>query len=338
MSEAFAGLDVADKKTTLCVVTAKGDTLLEAEVETTPEKIDRALRPFRRLLDAVGMESGTKAAWLFKELQRRRYPILCLDARHTHGALKTKVNKTDKNDARGIADVVASGRYTLAHIRGDEAIRMRTILVLRKVMQRQAQAMDLALRGSMKVFGATSTRKGAVVTVAQATKSPDKKLSYLVQSANRAHAAVWNEAKALKELIDATAKADPVCKLLMTIPGVGPITALTYRSAVDDPSRFSSSRDVAAYFGLTPRTHQSGDYEVRGRISRRGDKMVRTALYEAAFVLLYRSKSQCRLRKWTKALAEKRGPRFASVACARRLAVIMHKMWVTGRPFDPLAA
>jgi transposase len=151
----------------------------------------------------------------------------------------------------------------------------------------------------------------------------------------RPRASLLSEVKQLEDALVKTAKTDPICRRLMTVPGVGPLTALAFKAAVDDPARFRSSRTVGAYFGLTPRRRQSGQMDVSGHISRMGDETVRTALYSAAFALLTVSKSKCPLRLWGLRLKEGKGHKLATVAVARKMAVIMHRMWVTERDFDP---
>ena len=129
------------------------------------------------------------------------------------------------------------------------------------------------------------------------------------------------------------AHADPICQRLMSAPGVGFITALTYKAGVDDPYRFKHSRTVAAHFGLTPRRFQSGEIDIDGHISRCGDRDVRCTLYTAANALLTRSSKWSPLKAWGMKLAKTRGHRRAVIAVARKLAVILHRMWLDDAPF-----
>jgi len=130
------------------------------------------------------------------------------------------------------------------------------------------------------------------------------------------------------------ARDDQACRRLMTVPGVGSIVALTYRATIDVPARFKRSRAVGAHLGLTPRTHQSGELDRTGRISKTGDGMARTALYEAAHVLLTRVKRACALRSWGLRLQKNRGHKRAVTAVARQLAVVMHRIWADGVDFN----
>jgi transposase len=331
----YAGLDVSDACTSICVVDQARAVVIETQVATSPAAIATALRPYRKALAKVGHETGAKAPWLHKELTKRRLPIVCLDARHTHAQLSAQRNKTDRNDARGIAGLLCSGVYTEAHVKSDEAQRIRLLLTHRIAMKRKARDIENALRMSLKTFGARLEKsKAGVVTVKQATRHQDPVLTRLSEAMLRASAALLAEVEALDRLTTTMAKADPVCRRLMTAPGVGPITALAFKSGVDDPNRFSSSRTVAAHFGLTPRRFQSGGTDYSGRISKMGDCAVRSALYEAAFVMLNVSKSKCALRTWGLRLRSEKGMGAACVACARKLAVILHRMWITERDFD----
>lgn len=334
MSTLYVGLDVSDQTTCVCVIDAEGQTVEECEVDTQPAAIANYLKPFRPLLKQVGHEAGSKSAWLHKELVRRKLPVICLDARSVRSALAGQRNKTDRNDARGIAQVLRGGWYTHAFVKSDDAMHIRLLLTHRRTLKRKAVSIEHSLRVSLKAFGAQLQKKGGQLSVRQASRRPDPFISEMSEIMARAYAGLTAEVRALDKMVAAHAKTDPICRRLMTMPGVGPLTALSYRAGVDDPARFSSSRNVAAHFGLTPRRFQSGECDILGPISKMGDESVRTALYEAAFVLLYTSKSECRLRAWGLALKQGKGSRCALVAVARKMAVIMHRMWVTGRDFD----
>lgn len=334
MSTFYAGLDVSDKTTSIALVDEKGGVVFETVVATTPVAIAAALKPYRRMLASVGQETGTKAAWLHKGLTKRRLPAVCLDALYAKKALSARRNKTDRTDARGLATLLARGIFTTAHVKSDDSLRIRLLLNVRNSLQRKALDLQTALRMSMKTFGIEPqigrrriTMAGARATIVDANQY----LSILL----RASSNLMAEVAALDKVIVQTAKADPICRLLMTVPGVGPITALTFRAAVDDPCRFQSSRDVAAHFGLTPKRVQSGQSDFIGNITRQGDPSVRGALYNAACSLLNTSRSQCALRRWAVELATRKRFKVAAVACARKLAVVMHRMWITGEPFDP---
>lgn len=332
MAKVFAGLDVADRTTQICVVDGHGRTVFECVVETEPIALAMALMPYKRLLGAVGMEAGTKSAWLYKGLADKKFPVYCLDPLQTHAALSARRNKSDKNDAHGMALMLCRGIFAATHVKSYEARRTRILLVHRKALQKKSIDLLFALKMTLKSFGASVDVSCTPPQIIMAKR--DSTIRALAASMLRAHAAVRAEYLLLDAIVRKQAAADPVCRRLMTIPGVGPLTALTFRAAVDDPERFQSSRNVAAHFGLTPRRYQSGAHDVMGSISKRGDRAVRSVLYEAASVLIAISKSKAPLRLWATELAARKGFKVAAVACARKLAVIMHRMWITGRDFD----
>lgn len=337
MGAFYAGLDVSEKTTAICVIDAEGVIIEELSVDTTPAAIARALAPYKRMLERVGQEAGPKSAWLHKELVRRKYPMVCMDARVAHGALSSKRNKTDENDARGLSQLVRQGWFTPAYIRSDEALRLHLLLSHRRALKRQAISLELAFRGSVKSLGAVVTKKGQTLTL-EKQRNCDPIVALIADSLARARMSLLREAERLDETIEKLAKKDPVCRRLMTVPGVGPLIALTFRAGVDDPHRFDNARNVAAYFGLTPRRRQSGQLDKIGRISKMGEESVRSALYEAAVSHLFVSKSASALQRWGLRLARRIGKKAAAVAVARKLAVIMHRMWITDRDFEPAAA
>lgn len=322
MQNLHAGLDVADKTTVICIVDDEAQLIFEAVAETTPAAIAAALKPYRRKLKSIGQETGTKSAWLHKELARAKFPIHSLDARHAHAALQARLNKTDANDALGIATLMARGIYTSAHVRSDEAIRIRMVLALREALLHKAGDLRHSMRMIGKQLGAEAPMSARHRKSAE--NESESALRSAVNAARRVSDAAMLEVANLNTVLDDLVDGSPLCRRLMTIPGVGAITALTFVAAVDDPHRFKSSRDVGPYFGLTPRTFQSGTVTRSGGISHRGDKATRKALYIAARVLLTNSHSTCSLRRWGLKIASAKGRRLAYIAVARKLAVLMH--------------
>ena len=336
MPKAYAGLDVSDQTTAICILDKTGNPTFESSVPTIPAAIAAALKPYRRSLASVALESGTKSVWLYKELTKSKFPMVCLDARHARAALSANPNKTDQSDARGLATLVARGIYTTAYIKSDESIRLRTLLLMRKSMQRKALDMRGSVRASLKALGAhIEQADGRFAVLRGEDEHFDAALTDVFQTVLRSSQALLAEVARIDRLVEQLADDDPISARLMTVPGVGPITALTFRAAVDDPRRFKSSRVVAASFGLAPKRLQSGQMDILKGISRCGDTSTRTALYAAARILMTNSRSTCRLRLWALRLAKKKGMRLATTACARKLAVVMHRMWVTGTDFEP---
>lgn len=328
MPSYFAGLDVGDTDTAVCVIDAAATVLFEERVESDTKKIAARLKPYRRMLDGVGIETGTTASRLFKELQALKYPMVLLDAFHAHSALRAQRNKTDRADALGLAMLLSRGLYRTAHMKSDEAQGLRFLLKARASLVRRSIDLRMTMLSAGKLFGLTfDLRRKRIESIKW---RPRTHRSVIVSNAmgalTRGEAALADEAKAIDTALAKLAKADAVCRRLMTMPGVGPLTALTFKAAIDDPARFKSSRTVGAYFGLTTRRYQSGVVDIGGRISKRGDMSVRVVLYMAASTMLTRSRRDTRLRRWGLALRERRGFKYATVACARRMAVILHKM------------
>lgn len=336
MSKLYIGLDVSNLLTSVCAIDEHGDIAFELSVASDPDAIAEALKPHRRKIAVIGHEAGSLSQWLHKGLSRHRLPIRHLDAGHTHAALAAQRHKTDRNDALGIARIVKSGWVKDAHVRSAESARLRMALILRRNVQRKIVDLEICLRHSVKVFGirlGATSRKRFAETLLESI-GDDRLLQAMVHGVLRARAALLEEFTLIERELTRIAETDEVCRRLMTVPGVGPISALSFKAAVDDPTRFRKSRSVGVYFGLTPRRRQSGEHDGSGPISKRGDKMVRTLLCFGAGAIL-RSKKPSRLQMWGKALLNRANWGHACVALARRMCAILHRIWISGRIFDP---
>lgn len=330
----FAGLDVSLETVSICIVNAAGDMLVEKKVEAEPSAIIAVLKHFARPLKRVGLEAGPTSSWLYSELRKSGYPAICLECRHVKAGLSAMRNKTDRNDARGIAQLVRLGWFRQVYVKSEEAQRIRMLLVNRQQLLTKALDLENSVRGSLKVFGlrvGTVTRRTFESRVLKLV-AVDRGLTAITEPMLRVRRALIEEFERLDRLCRRLARGDIVCRQLMTVPGVGTVVALTYRTGIDAPERFSRSRDVGAHFGLTPRRCSSGQTDYDGRISCCGDAMVRTALYQAANVLLHHGRWSS-LRSWAMRIAKRSSVKAAKVALARRLAVVMHRMWVDGSDF-----
>lgn len=337
MMELFAGLDVSVEDTSICVVDEKGAVLLETSVATDPEAIAAALAPFARRLRRVGHEAGALSPWLQPELKRMDLPAICLETRHVRAAMSAQRNKTDAKDALGIAHIMRTGWFKTAHVKTEACYRLRLLLVHRRNLKRKFLDLENAIRHSLKAFGIRLNKTGRAAFEAKVRElvAGDALTERLMDSMLRARAVLWEEYLKLHDLVVQAVARDEVCRRFMRIPGIGPVTALSFRTAIDDPGRFRRSRDVAAYFGLTAKRWQSGtSIDVKGRISKAGDPEVRRSLYEAATVLLRRYQGRDTLKAWGQKLAKTRCHAKAAVAVARKLAVIMHAMWRDGTEYD----
>jgi transposase len=331
----YVGLDVSQKETEICVVDGDGRRTWRGKCFSDPECIATALREHAPDAVRVGMETGPLAIWLWHGLRALRVPIDCIHARHVAAALSLQVNKTDVNDAYGIAQVVRSGWYRAVAIKSLQSCRIRALLSARSELVAIRTTLYNQIRGLLKTFGVVlAPGKGGTFERAVLTRCP---ADPLVRSAIDALLAAWRVAGERKQRLDSQilrlARAHEACRRMVTIPGVGAITALTFATTIDDPNRFSRSTDVGAFLGLTPRRYQSGEVDITGRISKSGDRMARSLLFEAANALMTRVRRDSALRSWGQQLMARIGSRKAKVAVARKLAIILHRLWLDGTEF-----
>ncbi len=330
----YVGIDASLDTVNVCVVDEDGTVCLERKIAAEPELIVEFLRGFESPIARLGLEAGPTASWLYTELQAAGLPAICMECRHVKAGLSAMRNKTDRNDAQGIAQLVRLGWFRRVFVKSDEAQRVRMLLVSRSHLLGKSQDIENCIRGSLKVFGlriGIVTKRGFEKRVLELV-ADDPSLMAIVEPMLRARCAIIEAFERLDRLCNQLARRSPVCRRLMTVPGVGVIVALTYVTGVDEPERFRRSRDVGAHFGLTPKRYSSGQIDYDGRISRCGDEMVRTALYQAAHVLMHHGRWSS-LRSWAMRIAKRRSIKAAKVALARKLAVVMHRMWTDGTNF-----
>ena len=261
--------------------------------------------------------------------------MVCAETRQLKAVLSATVNKSDRNDARGIAQMVRVDMIRPVHVKTMSSQHRRMLLTNRKFMLKQLCDAEGNIRGTLRNFGlkvGKVSRRGFEVRILELVDDRAA-LARLVEPMLRARAELMAAFNQLHEMMLDAVRVDPVCRRLMTVPGVGPVTALTFRATVDVPARFARSRSVGAHFGLTPRKWQSGEIDRMGRISKCGDVMMRTALYDAAHSVLTRTTRWSWLKAWAMQVAKRRGQERAKVALARRLGVIMHRMWMDGSEF-----
>jgi transposase len=331
----FAGLDVSVKETSVCIVDDAGKIVQEARVASEPEALLQVLTNTIYRFKRVGLEAGPLSQWLYIVLAEAGLPVICVETRHMRAMLKAQINKTDRNDARGIAQMMRVGLYRPVHVKTLRSQKLRMLLTHRKLLQSKAIAIENDLRASLRNFGLKVGMVGTVKfeeRIKELVENlPD--LAVLVEPLLIVRRIVREQLGILHRRLLALVQDDDVCRRLMTIPGVGPVVALTYRVTVDVPARFRKSKAVGAVFGLTPSKYQSGENDRTGAISRCGDEMMRMMLYEAAQSMLVRTVKWSWLKAWAMKIARHRGMKKAIVALARRLAVIMHRMWVDGTEF-----
>jgi transposase len=333
--EHHAGIDVSLERSSVCVVDGTGKIVREAKVASEPEALADFFGRLGVPLTRVGLEAGPLSQWLHAGLTGAGFEAVLLETRHVKAALSAMVVKTDRKDARGIAQLLRVGWYRPVHRKSLPAQEVRALLVGRKLLQGKLLDVELGIRGLLRGFGLKlgEVSKGRFAARVRELASGQPTLERVVEPMLRARDALRAEYLALHRAVLAIVREDAVCRRLMAVPGAGALVAITFTSAVDDPARFRRSRAVGAHFGLTPKKYQSGETDVTGGISKAGDAMARTALYEAANVMLTRAGKFSTLKRWGLEVAKRRGTRRAKVALARKLSTVLHRLWVDGSEF-----
>jgi transposase len=331
----YVGLDVSLEQTAICVVDEAGTILREGKAETEPQAISTWLSSIQVAFDRVGLEAGPLSPWLSQGLQEAGCPAICIETRRMKGATAAMAVKTDRNDARAIAQAMRVGWFTPVHVKTAVSQELRLLLTNRKTLLASRVTVENEVRGTLKAFG---LKVGPISVAAFESRVIDltadhPRLQAMVRPMLAARSALQLHYDSLHLMVLKTVKSDPTCRRLLTVPGVGPVTALAYATAIDDPKRFAHSRDVGAHLGLTPRKYASGEIDRNGAISKSGDQLAREALFLAAHTVLTRVTRWSALKAWGTAVAKRRGLRRATVAVARKLAVIMHRMWTEGSDF-----
>jgi transposase len=333
--EHYAGLDVSLELTSVCLVDARGEIVREAKIASEPEALIRYLRAQGVEIGRIGLEAGPLSQWLHAALVAAGFDTVLLETRHVKAALSAMTVKTDRRDARGIAQLLRLGWYRSVHAKSVSAQEVRSLLTARKLIQAKLLDVESGIRGLLRGFGLKvgPISRGRFDIRIRELVDGQAILETVIGSMLSARTTLHEEFARLHRALLALVRADPVCRQLMSVPGVGAIVAITFKSGVDDPTRFRRSRDLGPHFGLTPRKYQSGELDVTGRITKVGDRMVRTALYEAASVMLTRTVRMSPLKSWALGVAKRRGTKKARVALARKLGVILHRMWIDGTTF-----
>jgi len=336
----YAGIDVSLKYSSVCVVDANGKIVREDTVASEREALISWFSELRLEVTRIGLEAGPQSQWLYAAMQKAGLAVELLETRHVRDAFKAMPVKTDRKDAQGIAQLMRLGWFRPVHCKSIEAQETRAILGARKLVQSKLHDIEMSLRGTLRGFGLKVGKTTPSRFAARINELVEghPTLQIIATSLLAVHAVLLREFKVFEKRLRVMARQDERAKLLMSTPGVGVLVALTYVSAIDDPGRFKSSKQAGAHFGMTPKKYQSGEIDITGRISKIGDKGVRTALYEAAHIILTKPVKGSALKSWAARLAKRVGMNKAKVALARKLAVIMHRMLVDRTPFNPAAA
>ena len=333
--EYYCGIDVSLEQSSVCVVDAEGSIMREATVASDPDALIAWFSDLDLPLSRIGLEAGPLSQWLYAGLAKAGLAVELLETRHVRDAFKAMPIKTDRKDARGIAQLMRLGWFRPVHCKSLPAQEVRAMLTARKLVQAKLHDVEMSLRGILRGFGlkvghtTPRTFEGRVCELVQGHPT----LATIADALLAARSVLHREFQGFERRVQSLARRDHQARLLMSAPGVGVLVSLTYASAIDDPGRFKRSRQVGAHFGLTPKRYQSGEKDMSGRISKIGDRGVRTALYEAAHIILTRPVKAGPLKSWAMRLAARSGKNKAKVALARKLAVILHRMLVDGTPF-----
>ena len=333
--EHYAGIDVSLESASVCVVDASGRIVCEVKVASEPDVLIRWFGKLGVEVSRIGLEAGPLSQWLYAGMREAGLPVELLETRHVRDAFKAMPVKTDRKDARGIALLIRLGWFRRVHCKSLPAQELRALLTARKLVQGKRHDIEMSFRGILRGFGLkvgpTTTRafEGRIRELVEGHPT----LSAVADALLLARATLGEQLGKLQKRLVSLARDDMRARLLMTTPGIGVLVALTYVAAIDDPTRFRSSKATGAHFGLTPKKYQSGETDVTGRISKIGDASVRTALYEAANVILTRPVKGSSLKSWAIRVAKRAGMRKAKVALARKLAVVLHRMLADGTEF-----
>ena len=337
----YAGIDVSLECSSVCVVDASGKIVREGKVASEPAALIAWFGSLGWSIERIGLEAGPLSQWLHAAMREAGLAVELLETRHVRDAFKAMPVKSDRNDARRIAQLMRLGWFQPVHCKSIGAQETRAVLTARKLVQSKLFDVENSLRGILRGFGlkvGETTAQRFAGRIRQLVADYPS-LAMIAEALLSIHAALLREFKAFEKQVRSMARADAKAKLLMSAPAVGPIVALTYASAIDDPRRFKSSKRVGAHFGLTPKKYQSGETDYTGRISKIGDAAVRTALFEAAHIMLVKPIKGCsQLKSWAMRIARRSGMKKAKVALARKLAVILHRMLANGTPFNAAAA
>ena len=331
----YVGLDVSLKLTAICVVDRAGSVIREGMVDSAPETIAEFVTSNAPSVVRIGLEAGPTATWLWTELKQLGLPVICIDARHAKAVLKMQINKSDRNDAAGIARIMQTGWFKEVRVKDLDSHYIKALLASRALLVKIKRDLENQVRGLLKNLGLVIGRAKLNVFAVRAEELIESRpeLMAAVRPLLDARNAIEQQVDDLDRKVMRLARNDAQVRRFMTAPGVGPVTALCFLATIDDPTRFKRSRSVGAYVGLTTRRYASGETDWTGRISKWGDKMLRSYLYEAANVLLTRVAKWSTLKAWGIRLAKRSGLRKAKVAVARKLAVILHRMWIEGTEF-----
>jgi transposase len=343
----YAGLDVSNAETSICIVNENNNIVKEAKVSSDPLSIYRYLQKTGLQFEKIGLEAGALSHWLVTSLRIENLNVICIDSRFMAAILSVNINKTDRNDARSIANAIRCNNYKEVHIKSIESIKTNSLLTARKALVHQRIRLSNTIRGILKTFGIKLPKgiksiREAIKNAISFDEACNKKYKIsshvdwsVIETLIVCYEKTEEQLHILELKLEFVAKNDRIVQRLITHPGVGPVTAVTYKAEIDDPKRFKKSRSVGAYFGMTPRQYSSGETIKQGRISKNGSSEARALLHEAGIVLISRTKAPSKLKSWGLKKKRKLKTQKAGMAVGRKIAINLHRMWIEDRNFDP---
>lgn len=331
----YAGIDVSLEVSRVCVIDGTGGVVKELVAGSEPQALAGGLLPWRKSLVKVGLEAGPLSQWLHDGLSKAGFAVDCLETRQLKAMLSGSPVKTDRKDAHGIAQAVRTGWYRRVHVKSLSARERLALVRARKLLVNKLTDIENGIRGLLRGFGLKVGQIGRSKFESRIRELLEQApgLQGIIEPLLKVRGELRDQLGGLERQVLQIARQDETCQRLMTMPAVGAVTAVTYQAAMDDAGRFAHSKSVGPYFGLTPRRYQSGEIDRSGAISKCGDALVRSALYEAATVLLRRVTGWSSLKAWAVQVAKRRGFKRACVALARKMAVVLHRMWLDGSEF-----
>lgn len=333
----YVGLDVSLKTTAICVLDCDAQVVWEGSADTHPQMIAEALHLWLGAIERLGLETGSSTPWLARSLKALGLPVVVMDARRAADAVKARPVKTDRADARALAQMLHAGWYSEVFVKSEDSHRKKALLSARDQLVRNKRTFFGQIRGLLRPFGLKVPARQGTKRFDEAVRAAvrqDDVLYACVNALLEALAAIEAQIAVLDKRVRAMVQTSQPCWHLTSVPAVGPITALAFVAAVEDPVRFKRSRDIGAYLGLTPKRHQSGERDIESGISRQGDAMARHYLYEAANCLLTTWSGQSPLKSWGLRLLRRIGPKKARVAVARKLACLLLRLWKDGAHYN----
>lgn len=332
----YIGLDVSMETTAICAIDETGKIVFETAVYSDPDAIFQALQGKGLSIKSVALESGGLSHWLLNGLCNKGLPAICIDARKMSKIISIKINKTDKNDARLIAEALRCNFYSLVHNKTDQNVQIRMLIAARRTLKNMQTSLKNTIRGHLKMYGIRLGPVGNRKFVGRVQEVISDKGNIVQIALNGLLlpvVAIQEQLDRMEKHIEDLAKTDSDIELLTSIPGVGNLTAITFKAILGEPERFANSRAVGAFLGMTPTQYSSGETQKQGKISKRGSSEGRMLLSEAAASMLYNVKSWNRLKAWGIKLKSKKGHKKAVVALGRKLGTVMHRMLITKEKF-----